>query len=230
MRMGLNKRLLATASALTIAVCTLSPAQTAENGFWVELGGQFDFSDSSKDNGYIFGPIAGAVFNVEPGTEGFNFIDGLGGPIAGTPWSFAVRGKYGYSDKGKDLQSSTITTGSGFLTVSSRSVVSKERHAVIDFEVGRDVGLGILGIPAGALKLKAGVRYADSKGTERGKASGINSGDDENWLPRDKIAAHTPCQRRHVGPPGGDLAAERKKVRQGHPKPLGRREQESLCP
>jgi hypothetical protein len=43
---------------------------------------------------------------------------------------------------------------------SDRSANSKERHAVIDFQVGKDIGLGMFG-PTGRSVFSAGMRYAN---------------------------------------------------------------------
>jgi hypothetical protein len=71
--------------------------------------------------------------------------------------SFGIR--YGRSNSAEDSFFTSTPTGSGTLFYQSRASHT-EQHAIIDFAVGRDVGLGLFGNSGGTSTLTAGVRIA----------------------------------------------------------------------
>ncbi|WP_136657864.1 Lpg1974 family pore-forming outer membrane protein [Nitratireductor sp. XY-223] len=150
--------LLSTVSAVALVALVEGDtvAQERISSWWLEFGGMYDFWDASDANQYFILPGN----TVKPG-DGFHISGEVGAYIGDTPWYATLGGKWGKSqDETASFYSGAFTTGG--------SVESSEEHAVVDFQVGRDVGLGILGLPEGALKANAGVRYTYFKGSESG--------------------------------------------------------------
>lgn len=95
----------------------------------------------------------------------FDTVDpliGLGGGLGITyqpalsPWSFGVNARYGTTEKkSKSLAFTSAPSTSGVATDKRKS-----SHFIVDFTVGRDMGLGLT--PAGdpMLQLQAGLRFA----------------------------------------------------------------------
>ncbi|WP_136657863.1 Lpg1974 family pore-forming outer membrane protein [Nitratireductor sp. XY-223] len=166
-RRELRIALLTTVSAVALVILVEGDtvAQDRKTSWWLEVGGMYDFWDASESNQYYFSP----GHMIKP-RDGFHISGEIGAYFGDTPWYASLGGKWG-----KTREQSASYSYSSFITTTA-AVESREEHAVIDFEVGRDVGLGILGIPEGTLKAKAGIRYTNFKGTEDGTFSGFTSG------------------------------------------------------
>jgi len=185
----LRWHLLATVSSLALLgfVYGADRAQAADDDadrptVWIELGGQLERVDGGGER--FAPPFVASVVHA-----GFTspvslekpplYSNGAEGKItfepAGTDWVLSVSVRYGRSNNGTSVHKQTNPTKlypapppfSQFI----KSVVDRvprfsetdpqnsETHAVIDFQAGKDVGLGMFG-NGGSSILDLGVRYA----------------------------------------------------------------------
>ncbi len=142
-------------------------ADHTEGEVTLELQGQFDFVD---DGAIEIAPVPDAL--QRPLTT-----PGDGGDVAGTvtyqphgsPWSFAFGVRYGQtSNRSHAFQ---YTYSKYALNVQAKH---RREHIVVDFEVGKDVGVGLLG--PGKTTIGAGIRYAHFSATTRGSFTSAKYG------------------------------------------------------
>lgn len=171
------------AAALTSVPLLFQQAQAAEDSdrptVWVELGGQLERIDRGVEryNPY-FMPVFDQFNFVSPVAVQRPARYGVDGEakIAFTPhgsdWTFSAAVRFGRSNGAKEShETPTPIPVTGHLGVSATRTwipqspgvfltsraKNRERHAVIDFQVGKDVGLGIWG---GNSTMGLGVRMA----------------------------------------------------------------------
>jgi hypothetical protein len=169
-QMRIRRGLLATVSALAL-LGTISRAKAADNdhpAFWIELGGQFTQQEVNQE-AYVPAFLAASPF-VTPaadfekssraswdGTAKFSFeMDG--------GWIFSAAVRYGKTSRNKTANHQTSHASryysgkyvGGYDAYQLFRSKASESHTVLDFQAGKDVGLGVLGNSV----LSAGVRFA----------------------------------------------------------------------
>src|SRR6185437_1349410 len=185
-RRNLKERLLITSSALSLVgfIALIDIANAAENDrptAWIELGGQLEMLQGTSS------PIVAPFMAVSPTPAPYlavPFIDsqrpadhafGLEGKLTFQPknsdWVFSASVRYGRSHAKRHLHHTNTVIVSQHTSYGTPTHPAKhnpfadsrtrsdESHAVIDFSVGRDVGLGLFGRDSTST-LNAGVRFA----------------------------------------------------------------------
>lgn len=119
--------------------------------------------------GYGFWQADGGFGPFVPWLASPTNMQGLGGavgleirPLSLTPWSFGVSLDVGGTKRKKETFS-TSSSSSGIAFTQSR----KASHLILDFMVGRDMGLGLGQTGEPLLQLQAGLRFARLKEQER---------------------------------------------------------------
>jgi hypothetical protein len=179
-----RRNLLANVSAIALLgyAVGMQPA-SADDGdrpvVWVELGGQFERLDNAQS---VFAPpffavaspdlIAPMVDAQRPPTFSIGEEGKLTFQPEGSNWLISASVRYGRSNGSKHLHHETEHTTRQ--TAFGRSVTEvgrplfrfgdgqtefSESHMVVDFQAGKDVGLGLLGTHATSV-ISAGVRFA----------------------------------------------------------------------
>src|SRR6185437_630747 len=199
-----RRQLLVTASAVALlgAVCAAGRA-SAESGsggptVWIELGGQLSKSNDKEE---AFSPpiMADRAPGLSP-SEPFERLPRYSvdetGKIAFEPgadgWLFSASVRFGRSNSNRDVNqgthpkpfieyvpSGTQTARIAFYPVASKFaetiVHNSEQHLIVDFQVGKDVGLGMFG-GRGTSAVNLGVRYAQFR-----SSSNIVLNSDPDW-------------------------------------------------
>lgn len=177
--------LLVTVSSLALGNCLIATASATETKsdrptVWIELGGQLERRDADD-------PHVQTVFDDALRTyDLFTPADvqqaprySVGGEAkltllpSGSDWMFSAAVRYGRSNGNKHryeqfrMPGFPVPNGTGVVhpdiyDISDVQVRYKESHVVVDFQAGKDVGLGLFG---GESTMGVGVRYAqfDSK-------------------------------------------------------------------
>ncbi len=175
-----RKELLATVSTLALIAhvsgASVANAQDADHPtVWIELGGQMETMQGTST------PFTAPFMSLPAGPyDPASLVDfqrpprfavGFEGKAVfqpqGSDWIFSAGIRYGRSHtKRHDHQQSPAVTNSRFNNVDKYDAAfdeiktrHDESHAVLDFTVGRDVGLGRFG-QSGISTINAGVRYA----------------------------------------------------------------------
>ena len=187
-RATIRWKLLTTASALALSgyVSSINLARAEDSDrptFWIELGGQMEMMQglsSPFTAPFMFITPTPAVYKGSSFTGDQRpprFAFGEEGKITfqpdGSDWSFSAGIRYGRSHATRHLHHQTPGTpytlfGSPTLFNFSAQpfedikALHSERHMVLDFSAGRDVGIGLLG-RGGVSKVSAGVRLVDFK-------------------------------------------------------------------
>lgn len=177
-----RRRLLTSASALALAVGASSVAVAAEADrpqVWVELGGQFNrledgheiFSpDLMSDRPTIFSPSS----SFQKGPEhGFEETGQLIFQPKNSDWSFAASVRFGRASSNRHVRQQTYPkahvkyVGTGQYTNFPRaarfadtSARETQQHLIADFQVGKDVGIGLFNADEGASTINFGIRFA----------------------------------------------------------------------
>jgi hypothetical protein len=138
----------------------------AQDRWWLSVEGQYLLFDGDKANYSLdedtFPNIDEDVpFKLRP-DDGWGIGGEIGFQPADSPWSFLGRVRYGQSNKDKDNSGYYSNFGSGFTSFSAEAD-HREDHIVVDLEIGRDVGLGVLG-EGSNIRLFGGIRFAHFKG------------------------------------------------------------------
>jgi hypothetical protein len=184
-------QLFGTASALVLmgTVNTSAQARGVDDEdrptVWIELGGALQRVDTSEEKyapPFLFGPKRPDPETVDPLSVGHlprRAFEGEG-KIAfqpeGSTWNFSVSARFGRSNAHQHLHQQSSATGPipndfppalpqyqhvfQFIDVQKES---SESHAIIDFQVGKDVGLGMFGVGTTSV-FNAGVRFAQFEG------------------------------------------------------------------
>ena len=184
-----RRQLLTTTSALALlaAVCVTSDAIAADEDsdrptVWIGLGGQLEQMNDTEEfftPSFILAAPRPAVqtispFNVERPPQ---FSNGAEGNISfepgGSDWIFSASARFGRSNGDKHARQQTLLP---LHNITYHSVVvyvvkplaaqfvdiraqHDESHAILDFQAGKDVGLGIFG-DKGTSTFNLGVRFA----------------------------------------------------------------------
>lgn len=171
-RTSFHWRLLASVSAIALLGAGTERALAADSDrplFWVELDGQFSQQNTDQE---IYAPSfllvspfdAAAHANLE---RGASTIWDRGAKIsfqpAGSDWVLSLGVRYG-----KSARSETVNRQTAYASHPSQGVYDAyqifkaqdaENHTILDFQVGKDVGLGRFGRDAHSV-FSAGVRIA----------------------------------------------------------------------
>ncbi len=180
---GFRWHLLATASSLAVLAGILNshPAAAGDSDrptVWIELGGQLERVDGGEQ------PFAPAFSTVTPRPafeqetlsslqRSSRYSFGGSGKITFAPessdWVFAASVRYGRSNGNRHVhqQSQLVThftifssvhtaTGTNFTDAKTEN---SESHAILDFQAGKDIGLGLFG-RGGSSVVNVGVRFA----------------------------------------------------------------------
>ncbi|HEY5237753.1 MAG TPA: hypothetical protein VIJ62_05180 [Rhizomicrobium sp.] len=192
-RSGLQKQLLTTASALALLASAFgadaADSDTDRPPLWIELGGQFERLSGGPEQ---FTP---AFFSLTPQADLDPMLDaqrpspyslGEEGKISfapdGTDWVFSATIRYGRSSTTRHSHHETPVGGLGPVYVGAVYITKNlvpanfaygdaqtrlsESHLVLDFQAGKDVGLGMFGTH-GSSTVSAGIRFAQfSSGSE----------------------------------------------------------------
>ncbi len=178
-------RLLTTVSALAlIGVVSSHEAEAANDEtdrptVWIELGGQLERVDSPQAISAppFFGQAASV--NLDPMIEAqrpSRYSIGGESKIAFAPentdWVFSAAIRYGRSNNARHLHKQTnlptpskYLAGFGHISATLKPVFGdgqtnfSESHFILDFQAGKDVGLGLFGV-GGSSVVSAGVRFA----------------------------------------------------------------------
>ena len=177
-------KLLVTVSALALtgAICISTKSNAAEDGdrptVWIELGGQLERVDGGQT---AFAP----PFFTAVTDGGFKsplavdrparYSEGLEGKISflpdGSDWVFAGSIRYGRSNGNRFLhqqpngQVTRFAVGTKYLTKTAAAryaetkAENSESHLIVDFQVGKDVGLGMFG-RGSTSTINFGLRFA----------------------------------------------------------------------
>lgn len=184
---GFRLHLLATASSLAVLGGAFGalPATAQDSDrptIWIELGGQLERMDGGEQ------PFAPAFSTATPRPDFENqslpslerasrYSFGGSGKITFTPegsdWVFAASVRYGRSNGKRKVHQQTqlftqftifnsahTVTGTNFTDAKVRN---SESHAILDFQVGKDIGLGLFGRGAESV-VNVGVRFAQFTG------------------------------------------------------------------
>lgn len=169
-------RLMATASALTLiaSVCAIENAQARDGDrptVWIELGGQLERLENAQPifvpDFTLNTPQTNAPVSPSEAQRAPRYANGAEGKLsfepAGTNWLFAAGIRYGRSNGGKHIhqqtQNHTSTFGQYPYAFTDVRAKNRESHTVLDFQAGKDWGLGMFG-RGGRTSLSLGVRYA----------------------------------------------------------------------
>jgi hypothetical protein len=163
--------LLGGASAIAMLVVTAAPALADdENHFYIELGGQYGIESGGSTDWFAL-PAAGgegAYTGVGPDTfkihskNSWNIDGDVKFQPAGSDLILRLGVQYGRTrSEHKDAAFTYLTSTDGgryyYITAHARN---KEEHVKVDFQVGKDFGLGMFGNNSGTSIFSVGIRYA----------------------------------------------------------------------
>jgi iron complex outermembrane recepter protein len=176
-------RLLSTvsAAALLASVCAAPQAVAAENDsppFWIELGGMLS-QDQGNQDAFLppfalteprppYAVVSPTEFE-KPSASSWDGTAKIAYESSGTGWVFSVDVVYGKSTKNKYLNQQTAqltAIGFGYDAYQDLSARSSGSHAIVDFQAGKDVGLGLFGSGVRSA-IDLGVRYAQFNSRSR---------------------------------------------------------------
>jgi hypothetical protein len=160
------------AAALLASVCTANRAYAADDGplVWIELGGQFSHLDGDQEQflpPFLLATPRPPLVTVSP-TEidraPASSWDGsakIAFEPTGTDWVFSVGVQYGKGNRSKSVDEVTAYAPPGQLYIAYQNIAAKssESHTVLDFQAGKDVGLGLFGSDSKSV-FSVGLRYA----------------------------------------------------------------------
>src|SRR6185437_5977970 len=178
-------QLLGTVSALTLLVAVSTQADAEETNrptVWIELGGQLESMDAGQKQfapPFIVATPRPAPETVSPLSVGHAPRRSFGGEgqisfkPEDTNWIFSAAVRFGRSNSHKHLHQQSYPThpirppitpsaATNFqyaLPFSDANRHNSESHTVLDFQVGKDVGLGMFGRNSSSI-FSLGVRFA----------------------------------------------------------------------
>lgn len=186
-------QLMSTASALVLlgAASASVQARSADDEdrptVWIELGGalqRVDTSEAKYSPPFLFGEKRPDPETVDPLSVGHLPRSAFGGEgritfaPQGSSWNFSAAARFGRSEAHQRLHQQSSATAplanvdiTGFIPPYQHVFQfidakqdSQETHAILDFQVGKDVGFGMFGRGSSSV-VSAGVRFAqfDSK-------------------------------------------------------------------
>jgi hypothetical protein len=199
-RVTIRWKLLTGVSALAlVSWITQASAGNDAPQLWIDLGGQLERTDQSQQ---AFAPsfthsfVADGIIPSDIGQKPPLYSSGFEGALefdpADSKWQFSASIRYGRSN---DLNASHVQTSSpapayllvsipafGFHITNEKPASSRkfgdtvarteERHLIVDFQAGHDVGLGLFG---GKSTVDVGVRFAQFTGKSSAQIT-ANSG------------------------------------------------------
>jgi len=187
-RATIRWKLLTGASALALAayVASTSAAMAEDTDhplFWIEFGGQLEMLKGTSRTFtapfMLLDPTPAPYLGATP-TENQrapNFAYGADEKITFQPedsdWMFSVDIRYGRSHAKRRVHHQTVQHVTFYVTSRGKTYFeskylapfqdtkerSNEHHAIVDFQAGRDIGIGLFG-GQGTSTLSAGVRFA----------------------------------------------------------------------
>ncbi len=185
-RANFRFQLLATASAMALLGSTVGSVKAADDDndrptVWIELGGQLSHMDEGQEvfaPDFPNSPARPSIFSPSQKFERLPLysVDGTANVSfepSGSNWVFSASVRYGRSISKKDVNQQTypksaITSYTGSVLAwiplgakfADTSVRIDESHSVVDFQAGKDVGLGMFGNAPGSSVFSLGVRFA----------------------------------------------------------------------
>ncbi len=195
----LRKRLLSTACCAAILTAVSGEAAIAESAdrptVWIELGGQLERMANSQK---VFDPPFVSGFDhlsfdpVLPLQRPSLYSNGEEGSISfqpkGSNWVFSASARYGRANGSKAINERLPKITWQIKKLSSRnqffpsyqaapyyidaSSTSAEQHLILDFQAGKDVGLGIFGNHASSF-VSAGIRIAQMTSRSANSIGGV---------------------------------------------------------
>ncbi len=178
----------ASALALTGYICSASPVNAEDSShppIWIELGGQLSRLENGQET---FAPalfnVRPAMFEPSqkferPPLFGLDANAGISFQPENSDWVLSASIRYGRSASKRHVRQQTnpvdlypvqYFTSSGALTTNiaypyankfaDTDARTSERHSILDFQVGRDVGLGVFGNSDAKSTVSLGVRFA----------------------------------------------------------------------
>ena len=197
-RRGARWQLLTTVSA--IALIATNGASASEDGrptVWIELGGQLEKIGSEQDTfapPFILADPRPPAETVSPLNfeRGPNYSKGAEGSISISPsdsdWKFSASVRYGRSNNQKRVHQQSnpgpfikyalnvVTYFPLAAKFSDVAAKNSEQHLVLDFQVGKDVGLGMFEKHDISSTVNLGVRFAQFN-----SSSDITLRSDPDW-------------------------------------------------
>jgi len=187
-RATIRWKLMTGASALALtAYIASSAAACADDSdhplFWIELGGQMEMLKGTSRTFtapfMLLDPIPAPYLGATPteNQRASNFAFGGDGKITFQPensdWIFSAEIRYGRSHVKRHVHHQTIQHVTFYVTSRGKTYHeskylapfqdtkdrNSEHHAIVDFQAGRDLGIGLFGAQ-GSSTLSAGVRFA----------------------------------------------------------------------
>jgi len=190
----LRRHLLTTVSAFALAAMVLkaADAMAAEDSrptVWIDLGGQLERVDGGEEAfapPFILADPQPAVATISPLSAQHPARYSIGGEanLTVTPqnsnWVFSASVRYGRSSASKHIHQQSYPVGYpetlfGQFAKSIEPLAGQfrdtktqnsEAHAIVDFSVGKDVGLGLFG-RNGSSSVNVGVRFAQFTSSSR---------------------------------------------------------------
>lgn len=202
-RTSFRRQCLTTVSAIALLAFSHGIGEAADDDgnrptVWIELGGQLSRLDSSYEPfapEFPNSPPRPATFSSPVPLEKSPFysIDETGKislAPSGTAWSLSASVRYGRSSASRNMRQGTHPgpfvhygyTGFRLVTypIASKfadtTVHNDEQHLIVDFQVGKDVGLGLFGRSGGSSTISVGVRFA-----QFGSKSNVMLKSDPDW-------------------------------------------------
>jgi hypothetical protein len=240
---GKNLHLLLLSTTSAIVLCAAVATAQAEEGdhptVWIELGGQLTHLNDSQQ---IFTPVfpnspqRPSIFLPSESYEGLppNSVDESGKLTfepKGSDWVFSASVRYGRSNAKRDKHQQTYPNRTYFhyyfgginhtetakpiaARFADTSVRTDETHFVLDFQAGKDVGLGLFGSNSASV-FNVGVRFAQFS-----SRSNITIKSDPDWHRNYKYlsypALHITHEKKAYGSPYHTNAARQSAARSFH--------------
>jgi hypothetical protein len=198
-QMSFHRRLLTTASAIALLGFSYGIAKAADDGgdrptVWIELGGQLSRLNDAQDTFSAPAMMADRPSVFSPSQEfekpPLSSIDETGKlsfEPSGSDWVFSASVRYGRSGSDRNVRQGThpkplVVTGLTGITIypiaskfADTSTHVDDRHLIVDFQAGKDVGLGMFG-GRGSSVLNFGIRFA-----QFGSESNVALQSDPDW-------------------------------------------------
>jgi len=194
-RRNIRRKLLITASVIALSVSVYSVDLAAASDpdrplIWIDLGAQFEkirgFGDP-YDPPYTAEVIADGFTSPLVAQRALRQSFGEEGAISFQPensdWLFSASIRYGRANGGTDKHEQTpggkrkicigshcgsLTPGHGTAKFSETNISNSESHAILDFQAGKDLGLGLFGAESKSV-IGFGLRFAQFSSKQNAK-------------------------------------------------------------
>ncbi|HEY4123025.1 MAG TPA: hypothetical protein VGM36_00340 [Rhizomicrobium sp.] len=214
-------QLLATVSALSLLVVTgaaeASDADADRPTVWVELGGQLEAIGKTEDRftaPFLAEGVGKAPFlprspldAEKPPRNAFGGEGKISFEPAGSDWVFSAAVRYGRSNGKKEINQQTVTPHlfsipsfgfsellSSVARFSQAEASYRESHLILDFQAGKDVGLGLFGRDSTSV-VGAGVRFAQFTS---GGTFGVHARPDPQYYNKLVLPKYQPVAKFHA--------------------------------